>query len=149
EGFTGLHVLRARFDGGRGLLGGLGPGGALGAGLALGFLLLLGAAQPLLALFEALARVFGLLLLLLQLADLALGGAEVLHQRDARRAHIGAGAAFDAVEQVMGAQLLVVLTQGGGMHLLGQQRGGAGLGAFAAADAGQRRRGRRQFLGGG
>src|SRR5690606_15602247 len=133
----------------RGGLGSLGPGGAFGAGLAFGFLLFLGAAQAFLALLEAQARMLGLLLLLLQLADLALGGAEILHQRDAGRADVGAGAALDAVEQVVGAQLLVIVAQGKEMQLLGQQRGGAGLGTLAAADAGQRRRRRGQFRGGG
>ena len=146
EGFAGFHRLGRGLDGGRGLLGGLGQRGLLGARLAFGFLLFLGAAQTFLALFETLARVLGLLLLLLQLADLALGGAEILHQRNVRRAHVGAGAALDAVEQVLGAQLFVVLAQGEEMQLLRQQAGRTGLGALAATDARQRRRGRRQFL---
>ena len=88
----------------------------------------------------------GFLLLLLQLTDLALGGAVVLHQRDARRADVGAGSALDAVEQVMGLELLVLLAEGKEMQLLRQQADRAGLGALAAADAGQRWRRRRQFF---
>ncbi len=88
----------------------------------------------------------GFLLLLLQLTDLALGGAVILHQRDARRADVGAGSALDAVEQVMGLELLVLLAKGKEMQLLRQQADRAGLGALAAADAGQRWRRRRQFF---
>ncbi len=126
-------------------LGLLGARGAFGTGLAVGFLLLFGATQALLAPFETLPGVFGLLLFLLQCADLALGGAVVLNQRNARGADIGAGAALDAVEQVVGLELLVFLAQGEEMQLLRQQAGRADLGTFTAADAGQRRRRWRQL----
>ncbi len=124
----------------------LGACGALGAGLALGFLLFLGTAQALLAQFEALLGMLGLLLLLLQLADLGLGGAVVLHQRDVRRADVGAGTTLDAVEQMVGLELLVLLAQCKEMQLLRQQAHRTGLGALAAADAGQRWWRRRQLF---
>ncbi len=89
---------------------------------------------------------FGLLLLLLKCPDFALGGPVVLHQRNARRADIGTGAAFDTVEQVVGLQLLVLLAQGKEMQLLRQQARRAGLGTFAAAYARQGRRRGRQFF---
>src|SRR5690606_2480462 len=126
-------------------LGLLGARGAFGTGLAVGFLLLFGATQAFLAPFETLPGVLGLLLFLLERADLALGGAVVLHQRNARGADIGAGAALDAVEQVVGLELLVFLAQGEEMQLLRQQAGRANLGTFAAADAEQRRRRWRQL----
>ncbi len=96
----------------------LGTCGAFGAGLAFDFLLFFGAAQALLAKLEALFGVLGLLLLLLQLANLTLGSAVVLHQGDAGGAHVGAGTALDAVEQVMGLELLVLLAKGKEMQLL-------------------------------
>ena len=96
----------------------LGACSAFGAGLALGFLLLFRPAQAFLAQFEALLGVFGFLLLLFQFADLALGGAVVLHQRDAGRADVGAGAALDAVEQVVRLELLVLLAKGKKVQLL-------------------------------
>src|SRR5690606_36315153 len=111
----------------------------LGAGAAFLFLALLFAAQAFLTQFEALLGVFGLLLLLLQLADFRLGGAVVLHQRNARRADVGAGAALDAVEQVVRLELLMLAAQGEEVQLLRQQAGRAGQRAIAAADARQRR----------
>ncbi|MNF59481.1 hypothetical protein D3C84_410730 [compost metagenome] len=126
-------------------LGGLGAGGFLGAGLALGFFLLLGAAQALLAQLEALLGLFGLELLVFQVANFALGRTVVLHQGNARRADIGAGAAFDAVEQVVRLELLVFLADGEEVQLLRQQAGRTDLGALAAADAGHGRRRWRQF----
>ena len=110
------------------------------AGLAFGFFLFFSATQAFLAQLEALFRLFGLELLLLQVANLALGCAVILHQRDARRANIGAGAAFDAVEQVVRLELLVFLADGEKVQLLRQQAGWAGFGAFATADAGHGRR---------
>ena len=139
---------RGRRGGRRRGLRGLGAGGLVGARLAFGVLLFFGAAQAFLAQLEALLGMLGLLLFLLQLADFALGRAEVLHQRDVRRADVGAGAAFDAVEQVVRLELFVLLAEGEEMQLLRQQAGRAGLGALAAADARQRRRGRRQLLDG-
>ena len=140
-------------DGGRAAaclgLGGFGAGGFLGAGLALGFFAFLFAAQAFLALFEALARLLGLQLLVFQLADFAFGGAVVLHQRDAGRANVGAGAAFDAVEQVVRLELFMLLAEGEKMQLLRQQAGWAGLGAVAAANARQRLRGRWQLVAAG
>ncbi len=124
----------------------LGTCGAFGAGLALGLLLFLGTAQTLLAQFEALLGVLGLLLLLLQLADLALGGAVVLHQRDARWTDVGAGAAFDTVEQVMGLELFVFLAESEEVQLLWQQADRTGFGAFTTANTGQRWWWRRQFF---
>ncbi len=124
----------------------LGTCGAFGAGLALGFLLFLGTAQTLLAQFEALLGVLGLLLLLLQLADLALGGAVVLHQRDARWADVGAGAAFDTVEQVMRLELFVFLAESEEVQLLWQQADRTDFGAFTTANTGQRWWWRRQFF---
>ena len=60
----------------------------------------------------------GLLLLLLQLADLTLGSAVILYQGDVGGADVGAGAALDAVEQVMGLELLMLLAEGKEMQLL-------------------------------
>ena len=125
-----------------------GAGGFFRARLALGFLLFLGAAQAFLALFETLLGVLGLELLLFQLADFRLGRTVVLHQRNARWADVGAGTALDAVEQVVRLELFVLLAQGEEVQLLRQQAGRAGLGAFAAADAGHGRRWRRQLDGG-
>ena len=136
------YVVAGRGSCGVGL-GGLGLGRFGGAGLTFGFLLLFGAAQAFLAQLEALFRLLGLELLLLQVANFALGRAVVLHQRDARRADIGTGTAFDAVEQVMRPELLMLLAYGEEVQLLRQQAGRTGLGTFAAADAGHgRRRGR-------
>ncbi len=88
----------------------------------------------------------GLLLLLLQLADLTLGSAVILHQGDVGGADVGAGAALDAVEQVMGLELLMLLAEGKEVQLLRQQADRAGLGAISAADAGQCGRRWRQFF---
>ena len=129
-------------------LRGLGLGRFGSAGLTFGFFLFFGAAQAFLAQLEALFRLFGLELLLLQVANLTLGGAVVLHQGNARRADIGAGAALDAVEQVMCLELLMLLADGEEVQLLRQQAGRAGFGAFAAADARHSRR-RWWQLGGG
>ncbi len=126
----------------------LGAGGFFGAGLALGFLLFLGAAQALLALLEALFGVFGFKLFLLQIANFRLSHAVVLHQWNARWADVGAGAALDAVEQVVRLELFVLLAQGEEVQLLRQQTSRARLGAFAAADAGHGRRWWWQFRGG-
>ena len=158
------HLRHAGFDlqalelfvggGGRGSrsggfgLGGLGFGGTLGAGNALGFLLFFGAAQALLAPFETLLGMFGLLLLLFQFANLGLGRAVVLHQRNARRADIGTGAALDAVEQVVRLELVVLLAEGEEVQLLRQQASRAGLGAIPTADAGHGGWRRGQFLAG-
>ncbi len=128
------------------VLNGLGPGGALGTGFAVSFLLFLGAPQAVLAQFEALLGMFGLLLFLFQCANFAFGGAVVLHERDARWANVGTGTALDAVEQVVCLELFVFLTQREKMQLLRQQAGRAGLGTFATANARQCRRWRRQFL---
>ncbi len=102
--------------------------------------------QALLTVLKALAGVVGLVLLQIQSAYLGLGGAVVLHQRNAAGADVGAGPALDAVEQVLTLELIVVLAQGKEMQLLRQQAGRAGFGAQAAADAGLRRRWRRQFI---
>ena len=91
---------------------------ALGAGFTVGLFLLFGTAQALLAQLEALLGVFGFLLFLLQFADFALGSAVVLHQRNTRRADVGTSAALDAVEQVVGLELLVLLAQREEVQLL-------------------------------
>ncbi len=90
-------------------LGCLGACGALGPCLAVCFLLFLGASQAFLAQLEALFGMLGFLLFLFQRANFALGGAVVLHQGNARGADIGAGAAFDAVEQVVRLELIMLL----------------------------------------
>ena len=92
---------------------------------------------------------FGLELLLFQVANFRLGGAVVLHQRNARRADIGAGTAFDAVEQVVRLELLVFLAHGEEVQLLRQQAGWASFGALAAANAGHGRWRWRQLGSGG
>ncbi len=97
---------------------GLCPCCSIGTGLALSFLLFLGTAQTLLAQFEALLGMFGLLLLLLQLANLPLGRPVVLHQWEAGWANVCAGTTLDAVEQVMGLELLMLLAEGKEMQLL-------------------------------
>ncbi len=61
---------------------------------------------------------FGFLLFLFQRANFTLGGTVVLHQGNARGADVGAGAAFDAVEQVVCLELLVLLAQREEMQLL-------------------------------
>ncbi len=144
-----LHRVDRR--GGGGFLA-LGLGGAHQRGLlrALGAFCgpaLLVAAQASLALLETLTGLFGLQQLLPLLADLRLGRAVVLHQGNARRADVGAGAAFDAIEQVVGEQLLVLVAQGEEMQLLWQQADGADLGAVAAADTGHGRHWFRQLRG--
>ena len=76
--------------------------------------------------------------------DLALGEAEVVDQRNARRADVGAAAAFDAVEEVVFLRLAENLGAREPVHLERLQVGRAGLGAFAAADAGHLGRRRRE-----
>ena len=129
-------------------LGCLGLGCTFCACLAFGFLLLFGTAQAFLTLLKALFGVFGLELLLFQLADFRFGRAVVLHQRDARRANIGTGATLDAVEQVVCLELFMLLAEGKEMQLLRQQAGRAGVGAFAATNTRQCGRRWRQFLAG-
>ena len=63
------------------------------------------------------------------------------HQGNATGADRGAGAAFDAVEQAVFVEALVILCAREPVQLLGQQFGRADLGAKPAADAGRRRRG--------
>ena len=67
--------------------------------------------------------------------DLGLGKTVVVHQRDVRRADIGATAAFDAVEQVVVLRLVEVVGAGVPEDLLRQQLGRAHLDAFSTADA--------------
>jgi hypothetical protein len=136
------HRRRHGFGGGCGRLARLLL--ARGAACLLVLLLLLDAC---LSRLEAPARVPGLLLLLASLADRTLGGAVVLHQRDAAGADPGAGAALDAVEQVVLLEVCVILGLCVPEQLLRQQRDGADLGAHRAADAGLCRRRRRQFRG--
>ena len=129
-------------------LRGLGLGCFGSAGLTFGFFLFFSAAQAFLAQLEALLRLLGLELFLLQIANLTLGRAVVLHQGNARRADIGAGAALDAVEQVMRLELFMLLADGEEVQLLRQQAGRTGFGTLTATNARHGRRWRWQ-LGGG
>ena len=70
----------------------------------------------------------------------------VLYQRDIAGADERAGTAFDAVEQVMVARLVVLLPAAEPIQLLWQQPGRASVYAQAAADAGLLRFLRRHFI---
>ncbi len=78
--------------------------------------------------------------------DLGLFLTVVLHQRDVAGANERAGAAFDAVKQVMVARLVVLLSAAEPVQLLRQQPGRASVYAQAAADAGLLRFLRRHFI---
>ncbi len=78
--------------------------------------------------------------------DLGLFLTVVLHQRDVAGADERAGAAFNAVEQVMVARLVVLLPTAEPVQLLRQQPGRASVYAQAAADAGLLRLLRRHFI---
>ena len=78
--------------------------------------------------------------------DLGLFLTVVLHQRDVAGADERAGAAFDAVEQVMVARLVVLLSAAEPVQLLRQQPGRACVYAQATADAGLLRLLRRHFI---
>ena len=69
------------------------------------------------------------------LRDLGLLLTEVLHQRNIARADPGAGAALNAVGQVVGRGLVVLLAFAKPVQLLRQQIGRAGIGAGATANA--------------
>src|SRR5690606_2114072 len=102
--YAGLLLLRLpRFP------GGLGPCCLLGARQSIPLTLFGLALQTLQALLVTHAGLLGLGVLLLDGADLRLACTEVLHQRNAARAHIGAGTALDAIEQVVALQLRIVL----------------------------------------
>ncbi len=60
---------------------------------------------------------------------------EILHQRNIARADIGAGAAFDAVSQIVSSGFIVLLADAEPVKLLRQQIGRAGVSAGAATDA--------------
>ena len=70
---------------------------------------------------EPLFGINGPLLFVMHMCKLSLGGAVILHQRNMAGTHIGAGAAFDAVEQVVRLELFVLLAQGEEVQLLRQQ----------------------------
>ncbi len=70
----------------------------------------------------------------------------VLHQRNIAGADERTGAAFDAVEQVMVARLVMLLPTAEPVQLLRQQPGRASVYAQAAADAGLLRLLRRHFI---
>src|SRR5690606_6195051 len=112
--------------------GSLGPSCLLGASNTNALPLVGLALQAFQTLLVTHAGLLGLGVLLLYGADLAFACTEVLHQRNAARAHIGAGTALDAVEQVVALQLRIILAQGKPVQLLGQQLGRAGLGAQTA-----------------
>ena len=98
---------------------------------------------------EALLGTFGLLGLGTGLADVILGDLVVLHQGDFARADPGTGAALDTVKEVELLGLVVLLDPAVPVKLLGQQGGGAGIGAGTATDAGLFRAGGRQLGAGG
>ncbi len=102
-----------------------------------------------LARFKSLAGLVGFYLFGGLLAHFCLGITVVLHQRDMAGAHIGAGAALDAVHQVVVLGLIQVVILGVPVELLGQQVGRAHVGAGATADAGLLRGRLGQFFQGG
>ena len=91
--------------------------------------------QALLAGLEARFRIGRTPLFLANGGDLRFFLAEVLHQRNIARADPGAGSAFDAVRQIVGGGLVVLLPLAEPVKLLGQQIGRAGVRTGAAADA--------------
>ena len=75
------------------------------------------------------------LLFLTNRRDLGLFLTEVLHQRNITWTYPRAGAALDAVRQIMGSGFIVLLTFAEPVQLLRQQIGRAGVSAGAATNA--------------
>ena len=78
--------------------------------------------------------------------DLRLLLAVILHQRNIARTYIGAGAALDAVKQIVLARLVVFLAAAEPVQLLRQQAGRTGVDAQSAADTGLFRLLRRHLI---
>ena len=78
--------------------------------------------QPRLTGLKSLPGVIRALLFLFAVANLSLGGAIVLHQRDLTGTNIRTGAAFNAVEKAVLCQLVLILRAGEPVELLREQR---------------------------
>src|SRR5690606_9227259 len=114
---------------------------------ALFFLLARFALEPRLARLVAAAGVVCLGALLVLAPDFGLRVAEVTHQGNLAGADEIAAAALDAVEQVVFLHALEVARAGVPVEHLRQQRGGTGVRAGAAANAGECLASRRELLG--
>ncbi len=92
--------------------------------------------QTCLARLKARFRFSGTLRLKIDSAQLGLLLAVILHQRNIARTDIGAGAALNAVVDMVGARFIVIAALAVPVELLRQQLRRAGVGAGGAANAG-------------
>ena len=112
----------------------------------LGFFLGFFFGDALLAELKALARAVGFFFFDLVQANTALGGAVILHQRNRTWADVRAGAALDAIEQVVGFEPIEIFRLCIPEQLLREQACRADFRADTAADTGLRGCRFRQFL---